>query len=91
MSWIYDFLSGRTQWVLVDGCSSDNNLMIFGVPQGTVLALLLLLIFINDLPENIASSNFMQMMCSFTQLSSLSMITQFDLQQELNKLQKWAV
>ena len=41
LSWINGFLTGRTQRVLVDGCSSDDTLVISGVLQGTVLAPLL--------------------------------------------------
>ena len=37
LSWINDFLTGRIQRVLVDGCSSDDTLVTSGVPQGTIL------------------------------------------------------
>ena len=39
LTWINDFLTGWTQQVIVDGCSSDDTLVSSGVPQGTVLAL----------------------------------------------------
>ena len=55
MIWINGFLSNRTQLVIVDGCSSDDTLVTSGVPQGTVLAPLLFLIYITDLPKNILS------------------------------------
>ena len=48
-SWIKDFLNGRTQSVLVDGYSSTKAKVTSGIPQGSVLRLILFLIFINDL------------------------------------------
>ena len=57
LTWINDFLSNGTQWVIVDGCSSDDTLVTLGIPQGIVLAPLLLLICITDLPKIILSPN----------------------------------
>ena len=49
--WIEDFLSDRTQYVIVgDGCSKDV-LMTSDVPQGTVLGPLLFVYVNNDMPD----------------------------------------
>jgi hypothetical protein len=53
--WVQDFLSKRTQKVVLDGVTSSCADVISGVPQGTVMDLLLCLTFINDLPEHITS------------------------------------
>ena len=57
--WIEAFLRDRKQKVVVNGSSSDWCDVISGVPQGSVIAALLFVIYINDLPENIKSHIFL--------------------------------
>ena len=55
-NWIRSFLQNRNQQVVVDGATSDKMEVISGVPQGTVLGPLLLLMVINDLPDTVTSN-----------------------------------
>ena len=56
LDWIEDFLSERTQRVLVEGQHSSSAKVTSEVPQGTVVGPLLFLVFINDLPECVKST-----------------------------------
>ena len=47
--WLYHFLTGRTQFVRLQGGVSFDSLVISGVPQGTVLGPLLFIILMCDI------------------------------------------
>lgn len=48
-SWFESYLSGRSQFIEMDGCVSTSEFVYSGVPQGSILGPLLFLVFINDI------------------------------------------
>ena len=49
LSILTEFLSNRSQQVMVDGCRSKVVKVVSGVPQGSVLGLLLFLVYTSEL------------------------------------------
>ena len=56
LEWIKSFLSGRTQYVVVDGAESDRLPVTSGVPRGSVLCPAMFLVYINSLPKGVNST-----------------------------------
>ena len=56
LNWFTSFFSERQQTVIFERRSSTSVSVSSGVPQGTVLAPLLFLLYMNDLPDNINST-----------------------------------
>ena len=83
------FHEGLSQQVLVDGQSSPSAPVTSGVPQGTVLGPLLILIYINDFPSCVSSTCRLFADDSLLYRLIRSPEGQDKLLEDLDKLQEW--
>ena len=89
--WFREFLTMRNQIVVIEGEKSRVVKMLSGIGQGTVVAALCFLIFINDLPETVIQS-FSGLFCDDTLLCKEITCDNdaVELQNDLNNVYEWA-
>ena len=91
LSWFKSYLANRRQYCRVNGVDSNMENIEVGVPQGSCLGPLLLLVYINNLPCIIKNSK-VSMYADDTSLSHFSKnISQLNwaINEDLGKLDRW--
>ena len=89
LRWIENFLTNRTQQVVVEGQTSTVGHVTSGVPQGSVLGPTLFLAYINDLDKNIESTVRLFADDTILYRAIHSKADASILQHDLEKLEKW--
>ena len=85
-----DFLTGRSQKVVLNNTCSESTSVLSGVPQGSILGPLLFLPFINDLPDVVSSQLKLYADDALLHRTISSEDDVQALQQDLNSLSEWA-
>ena len=88
---IENYLTGRKQRVVLNGQNSSGERILSGVPQGSVLRPLLLIIYINDLPDVIQSicKIFVDDTSLFSKCHDFKQ-SERELNEDLTIIKKWA-
>ena len=91
ITWISNYLTGRTQTTVVDTFSSDKVSVPSGVPQGSVLGPLLFITYLQDLIDKISTYCKNTTVYAFADDIKLLSTDPSDLQRALHIVNSWTV
>ena len=89
--WVQNFLKSRQQIILVEKVKSNKSLIVSGIPQGSVLAPILFLIYISDIGEDILANTLVYVDDTKIKMNVKNESDVENLQGELNKLNNWTI
>ena len=91
LQWIKHFVTGRSQYVQLNGKKSNELHVNSGIPQGSVLGPCLFIVYINDLPNQLKSEVYM--FADDTKLFRYydkDIRNTMEIQEDLNSLKAWS-
>ncbi len=89
---LQNYLCGRDQCVVIESCKSSNKPVLSGVPQGSILGLILFVLFINDLPLGLSEGTDLALYADDTKIWR-TITSENDhriLQTDIDYLNEWA-
>ena len=92
LEWMIDFLQDRQMSTVIRGTASECREVTGGVPQGTVLAPIMFLIYINDLGEDVSNSSYISMFADDAKIQRriINENSCKELQEDINKIKAWS-
>ena len=92
LKWMSDFLQGRQMSTVIRGTASEYREVTSGVPQGSVLAPLMFLIYVNDLGEDISVNSYISMFADDAKIQRKIRNENSckELQEDIKKIKAWS-
>ena len=92
LDWMKDFLQGRQMRTVIRGTASENREVTSGVPQGSVLAPIMFIVYVNDLGENLSKYSYINMFADDAKIQRRvkNAGSCKALQEDINKIKIWS-
>ena len=93
LEWMKDFLQGRQMRTVIRGTASQNREVTSGVPQGSVLAPIMFLVYVNDLGNDLSENSYINMFADDAKIQRRIKDSSSceELQKDINKIKTWSI